>query len=510
MTSPLSRRDFLKAAGLLPLGMSLAPLLHRVGPTRAAAGNAPNVLVVVFDALSAFHLPFLGYGRETTPNISKLLERAIVYHNHHAGGNFTTPGTASLLTGTLPWTHRAFQLNGTVAEPFAHRTLFQGFSGHYRFAYSHNPLANTLLKQFTTDMDEFVPQTRLFLTSDPLVHSVLSADEDIADVGWTRAMKKEEEGFAYSLFLSELYKKYIRARVEGIAQQFPRGVPSIRGDNFFLLEDAIDWLQSEVPKLPQPFAGYFHMMPPHAPCSTHRDFFRAFADDGYVAPAKPPNPFSGVSTEAELDRQRVAYDEYILYLDREFKRLFDYLDGAGVLSNTWVVFTSDHGELFERGIRGHISPLLYQPVVRVPLLIFEPGRTARLDVHAPTSAIDILPTLLHLGGEEPAGWTEGRILPPFSLEEPDLERDIFAVHAKENDPEKALTHATALLVRGRHKLMYFFGYEELGEGVARVELYDLQNDPEELRDIFREQAALGKELLDALKTKLREVDAPYV
>jgi choline-sulfatase len=328
-------------------------------------------------------------------------------------------------------------------------------------------------------------------------------------VGWTRTIKKEEEGFAYSLFMSELYKNYIHARVEDVAQQFPRGIPSIRGDNFFLLEDAIDWLQSEVTRLPQPFAGYIHLMPPHAPCSTHRDFYRAFAGDGYLAPAKPASPFSGAATEAELDRQRIAYDEYILYLDREFKRLFDYLDETGVLSNTWVVFTSDHGELFERGIRGHISPLLYQPVVRVPLLIFEPGRTARLDVHAPTSAVDILPTLLHLSGERPADWAEGRILPPFAAEERDPERDIFALHAKTNDPEQALTHATAMLVRGRHKLMYFFGYEELGAGVERVELYDLQNDPEERHNVQTEQSALGRELLNVLQGKLREVNAPY-
>lgn len=509
MTPQINRRDFLKAAGVFPLGLGLSPLLHRAKPTRPTAGNGSNVLVVVFDAFSGFHVPFLGYGRETTPNINKLLERAIVYHNHHAGGNFTTPGTATLLTGTLPWTHRAFQLNGTVAESYAHRTLFNAFSGHYRIAYSHNPLVNTLFRQFEEDIDEYVPQTRLFLTADPLVHSLLGHDEDIADVGWTRAIKKEEDGYSYSLFLSELYKKYIHAKVAGVAQRYPRGIPSIRGDNFFLLEDAIDWLETEITRLPEPFAGYVHFMPPHAPCTTHRDFYHAFAGDGFTVPQKPMNPFSGDSTEAELDRQRTAYDEYILYLDREFKRLFDYLDAAGELKNTWVVFTSDHGELFERGTRGHISQMLYQPVVRVPLLIFDPGRTERLDVHAPTSAIDVLPTLLHLTEEPQAEWTEGTILPPFSGQEPDSEREIFALHAKENDPEKALLHATALLVRGRYKLMYFFGYPELGLGVERVELYDLQNDPDELHDIYSEQTAIGNELLSVVKAKLNEVNAPY-
>ena len=510
MKTSISRRDFLKAAGTLPLGMGLAPLLRHAGPAGVPAGSGQNVLIFVFDAFSAYHLSFLGYGRQTTPNLSRLADRAIVYHNHYAGGNFTTPGTASLLTGTLPWTHRAFQLNGTVTESFAHKTLFEAFPGHHRVAYSHNPLVNTLFKQFRSDMDDFVPQNRLFLTADPLVHSVLSHDEDIADVGWTRAIKKEEEGFAYSLFLSGLYQEYIRSKENVYAADFPRGIPNIRGDNFFLLEDAVDWLQASIPALPQPYLGYFHLMPPHAPCNTHKDFYQAFAGDGFQVPSKPRTILSGPLTEPELERQRLAYDEYILYLDREFARLFSHLEAAGVLENTWVVFTSDHGELFERGIRGHISPLLYQPVVRTPLLIFEPGRTARLDVQSPTSAIDLLPTLLHVIGEPAAPWAEGLVLPPFGQGEPDPDREIYVLHAKSNSPEAALTVATVMLVRGRYKLMYSFGYEELGQRAGRAELYDLKRDPEELHNLARRKRLLARHMLATLQARLQEVNAPYL
>ena len=99
-------------------------------------------------------------------------------------------------------------------------------------------------------------------------------------------------------------------------------------------------------------------------------------------PQKPQDVFSSKLLPPELLRQRTSYDEYILYLDQEFGRLFDYLESSGALDNTWVVLTADHGELFERGVRGHISPLLYQPVVRIPLMIFEPGSTARVDIHS--------------------------------------------------------------------------------------------------------------------------------
>ena len=510
MRERFNRRDFLKLAGYLPLGLALPPVTQALRSFQPAQDDKKNVMIIVFDAFSAYHLPVYGYRRDTTPNITRLTERAIVYHRHYAGGNFTTPGTASLLTGALPWSHRAFKLNGTVTESFVNKNIFQAFKNYYRIAYSHNPLANTLFKQFAGNMDDFVPQNRLMLTTDGFLEKFFENDEDTASIGWTRTIKKEEEGYSYSLFLSDIYASYINGKMASYRPFFPRGIPNIKSDNFFLLEDAVDWLQQKLGQIPQPFMGYFHFMPPHAPCTTHKDFYRTFANDGFRPPAKPEDLFSFKNSPEDLLRRRIEYDEYVLYLDREFARLFDYLESSGVLNNTWVVMTADHGELFERGIRGHISPLLYQPVVRIPLVIFEPGRTSRTDIRFPTSAVDVLPTLLHLTGESPIDWTEGTILPPFAPADPAPDRVIYALHAKENDPNEPLTHATAMLVKGNYKLTRFFGYPELGEGVDRVELYDVEADPEELSDIYPSQKEIGRSLLEELNEKLKEVDQPYL
>jgi arylsulfatase A-like enzyme len=513
MSHRLNRRDFLKLASSLPLGFVIPPLAKTFQPLQPLQGSKKNVLIIVFDAWSAYHLPIYGYSRNTTPNISRLAERAIVYHNHYAGGNFTTPGTASLLTGTLPWSHRAFQHYGTVTEAFVNQNIFQAFKNHYRVAYSHNPLANVLLRQFSGHLNDYVPMSNLMLTTDGFLEALFENDEDIASVAWTRTVKKQEEGLeghSYSLFLSELYQRYQEKKVAVFKPFFPRGIPNIKGDNFFLLEDAIDWLQEQVNQFPRPYMGYFHFMPPHAPCNTHRDFYEAFKKDGFKAPSKPEDIFSDGNSYEELLRRRVSYDEFILYLDREFARLFDYLESSGVLDDTWVVLTADHGELFERGIRGHTSPLLYQPVVRIPLMIFEPGRTSRSDVYASTSAVDVLPTLLHVTGEPPPAWTEGTLLPPFSATEPQPERAIYSLNAKSNDPATPLTHATAMIVSGSHKLVYFFGYKELGKGVERVELYDIESDPEELNDLYAKQKDTGANLLHQLKEKLKEVNQPYI
>jgi arylsulfatase A-like enzyme len=520
LKNQITRRDFLKLAGLLPVSMAAPRFLDSLEASGSAQGSPQNVLVIVFDAWSSYHMSQHGYQRETTPNINRLAERAVVYQNHYAGGNFTTPGTASLLTGTLPWTHRAFQPGGNVDAAYVDKNLFSAFENYYRLTYSHNLWANFLLREFRDNLENYIPKNKYFLSgddpesdrgsllsSDTIIQSLLGKDEDIALVSWIRAMEKEQEGYAYSLFLSPLYENYRRryyeSRFADLKALFPRGIPK---DDYaeFLLEQAIDGLGNLLLSTPQPFAGYFHFWPPHAPYNTHRDFARRFKDDGYGPPAKSLDVFGENRPEAY---NRTEYDEYILYVDREFARFYDQLEKNGLLENTWIILTSDHGELFERGIEGHRTPVLYEPVVRVPLLIFEPGRTSGQQVYANTSAVDILPTLLHVTGQGEADWSEGVVLPPFAPEV--AGRSVYVVQAEKNEQFAPLTVATVAVRKGDYKLVYFFGYKELGDGGERIELYNIKDDPEEMIDLYSSEKEIGLELLNELKAKLEETNNPY-
>jgi len=505
--SGMSRRDFLKLTGLASGGMAAAPMLRMISPRVPAAGNVRNILFVLFDAWSAYHISTYGYPRETTPNITRLTERAIVYHNHHSGGNFTTPGTASLLTGVLPWTHRAFEIHRYTAQEFAEKNIFSAFRDYHRIAYSHNPLVNTLFDQFQASLDEYIPVDRLLLTSDGPISSLFHHDEDVSSLSWARTAKRDEEaGYSYSLFFSLLYQKLQADRIKSLGQAYPLGLPYIRVDNYFVLEEAIDYLAAQVDGLPQPFLGYFHFIPPHSPYHPHKDFYGRFKDDGYRPIQKPEHLFTAEKTPAYLSKLRAQYDEYVLNLDHEFNRFFQKLEEAGILENTWVVLTSDHGELFERGILGHTTNVLYEPVIRVPLMIFEPGRTERLDIHTPTSAVDLLPTLLHWADKPSAAWTEGQILPPFA--DPTPERVVYTLASRHTAKDGPITEGTLSMVKGRYKLMYFFGYPEL-KGSERVELYDLEADREELTDLSASQPDLTHSLLAELKARLDEVNQPY-
>jgi len=317
---------------------------------------------------------------------------------------------------------------------------------------------------------------------------------------------KKDEGYSYSLLLSSLYNSFEPGWISQIAAGFPRGIPNIQGDNLFLLEDATDWLRANVAQWPRPYMAYAHFLPPHEPYNAPSEFVGAFAGDGVVPPRKPRDILA--LGDKGIPRKLTEYDEYILYVDQELGRVFAYLDAAGELDSTWVILTSDHGQLHERGVVGHTSPLLYEPGVRVPLFVFEPGRTSRLDVHTNTSAIDVLPTLLHVTGQPPASWAEGILLPPFGPGDPS--RAVISLYAEGNRPTDAITRVSAMQVQGDYKLQFYAGFQQLEKDAERVELYDLRTDPHELQDLYRQERQLGDTLLAALKEKLRQANAPYV
>ena len=283
------------------------------------------------------------------------------------------------------------------------RNIFTIFDRYYRLGYSHNTIVNRFLFQFYEELDLFKPQKELFTANNLSFDKLFPWDGDIAPLTWDRVMSPGEKGYTYSLFFAQLYEKFHQSAVAGLLKEFPRGIPHTGEDSYFRLEDGIDWLKDQLNRIPKPFTGYFHYLPPHRPYNTRREFINVFAGDevGYYLdkPRHPVFDAENAGKPVPLTYQKVQrqqYDEFILYVDAEFGRLINSMQKGGLLENTWVIFTSDHGEMFERGVFGHKTPLLYEPVTRIPLLILEPGTQTRRDVYSPTSAVDLLPTLAKL------------------------------------------------------------------------------------------------------------------
>src|SRR5690606_14281634 len=110
-----------------------------------------------------------------------------------------------------------------------------------------------------------------------------------------------------------------------------------------------------------------------------------------------------------------AYDTEIVFTDHHIGRLLDGLSERGLLEDTVIVLTSDHGEGLDEaeddGHRFH-GPVLHDEAVRVPLIVAAPGLEPRR-VDTPVSLIDLAPTLVDLASLEPFAEHRGLSLRPW-------------------------------------------------------------------------------------------------
>jgi arylsulfatase A-like enzyme len=504
----LHRRDFLKILALSPL---LSVGVHSLTDAIPQAGDnrgSPSVLILVFDSLSALNVSLYGYPRATTPNFQRIAKRATVYHSHYSAGNFTTPSTASLLTGTYPWKHRAFSHQATIRKELTSKTLFHAFGERaYTVGFSHNYLVNVLLHDIRDSLNEFTLPNDVSIADYNLLEDIFFKDYVVAGRAERVYLKKPGE-LSNSLFLAPLHWVLKTAHTRKLEQEherdYPLGLPGYH-DMLYPLEGTMDWVKKSINSWPNPYLSYLHFMPPHDPYLPSGDFALSFYDNWKPA-MKPEHFYSEGVAEDEMEERRRRYDQYIAYIDAQLGALYDSLERDGLLKNTWFILTSDHGEMFERGIWQHTTRTLFEPVIRVPLLISAPEQKERRDVYDYTSCVDLLPTLLKVTNQPIPIEVEGEVLPPFRGEDLESDRPIFVVEAKSNPKFGPITKATLAIRRGPYKLIYY-SYEEF-DGVT--ELFDLEDDPQELNDLSSSHPSLAADLKNQLLTKLEEVNQPYL
>lgn len=513
----LDRREFIKMIRLLAAS-SIIPSLDLEPTSQGGDSDTENIIIFVFDAWSAKNVPFYGYPRQTMPQLARILEHATVFHHHYSGANFTTSGTASLLTGTYPWTHRALKMNDEVAPDFISRNIFSLFEKYHRVAYTHNPIADTLLNQFNQDINFHKFREELLVKSNWWIDELFNRDFDTASLSWTRASDPDIDGLVYSLLFSENANKLLNKIPPELEMLFPRGLPGYK-NNPLILEHAIEWLQRQVKEFKNPYLMYFHMWPPHAPYRTRGEYVDTFLDDDVTPLVKDFHHLTpNAKTPGEtLLRKRQIYDEYILYVDAEFARFYTFMENEGLLENTWIILTSDHGEMFERGNFGHATPHLYQPLVHIPLIIFEPGKKSRNDIYTPTSCTDILPTLLQITGQTIPAWIEGNVLPPFQFVNSARAPSVFSFHGKLiQDKYGELVNGTMVMVKDNMKAIRYFGYTDAyGYPIEMLsdpwyEVYDLSNDPEEINNLMILNPSSAKDLIDEMEQKFQEIKGPHI
>ena len=204
---------------------------------------------------------------------------------------------------------------------------------------------------------------------------------------------------------------------------------------------------------------------------------------------------------------RPAYQGLIRQLDDHLGRLFDYMEGAGLMKNTLIVFTADHGDFLGDHWLGE-KELFYDTVQRVPFIVMDPSgeadatRGQALD-HM-VESVDLVPTVLRaLDAPRPAHRLEGRELQEVLHGLPDGQPWRDCVYS-----ELDYSFRQARLLRGktprnarawslrtdRWRYVYWLDEPE--------QLYDLRADPEEFQDLGT--SAAHAEVRGALRHRLLE------
>lgn len=204
------------------------------------------------------------------------------------------------------------------------------------------------------------------------------------------------------------------------------------------------------------------------------------------------------ATDAEIRIARRGFYALQTHIDHQIRVVLGTLREEGLLENTGIIFTSDHGDML--GNHGMwAKSVMYEGSARVPLLVIPPSTRKEVDRHVRDDRLaelrDVMPTLLEMAGVEIPPTVEG-----YSLTSGQRRAHLYGEHGEG-------TKATRMVVHGPHKLIYY------AEG-NRFQLFDLREDPREQRDLSNEdshreqlrelQALLAKELYGEDQTWLQD------
>jgi hypothetical protein len=235
----------------------------------------------------------------------------------------------------------------------------------------------------------------------------------------------------------------------------------------------------------QRFAMWVHLFEPHSTYMEH---------DGF-----PTASSKGLRGTESLKHK---YDYEIAYDDRAIGQILDTLDAAKLADNTIVVLVSDHGEAFGvhriagQGMMFH-GQTLYDELLHIPLIVRAPG-VAPATVDSVVSLIDVAPTLLDAIGATPPPSFMGRSLVPALRGQPLEPRPAFA----ELIPYPNWDHEARAVISADAKWKLV---DRISENTKEV--YDLEADIEERKDLYDPKAAETQQL-DALLQEFVNVTLP--
>lgn len=266
------------------------------------------------------------------------------------------------------------------------------------------------------------------------------------------------------------------------------------------------WLREQAPKYrDKPWVLFVSLVAPHFPLTAPPEHYFRYANMSlpmpklYAPAQRPQHPHlrnyahtvpydAAMKSEADVRRALAGYFGLVSFLDEQVGKVIAALNDAGLADNTRVLYTTDHGD--NNGARGLWGKsTMYEESVGVPMILAGADVPAGKVVTTPASLVDVFATTLDAVGAAPAP-SSGQSL--FDLANaPDADRIVFSeYHAT------ASREAIFMVQDARYKYVRCVTYPS--------QLFDRQNDPEELRDVSGDAAyaPVIKRMEAALRARL--------
>lgn len=484
----------LKTVGLSAAGVSLGGLsgVEAFSQTRPVPASAPNLVFILTDDQQQKAMSAYGNAILKTPNMDRIAAEGVRFTEAFVTNSICAPSRASFMTGQYSHTHGVTTNGGSQSE--------------------------------------FRNQLGLKEEQETFVHLLRRAGYHTALVGkWH--MRSTPTGFDQSIILPGGGGPYMDPEMitGGLRVKFRGHADDVVGDQ------ALTFLRLR-PK-DRPFCLLFNFKSPHRNWVPAPRFERAFEDVEIPLPRSFTDKFEGrpnalrntemavadmpdfrnrgvAETLPPNERQRENFQQLaknyyrcLLSVDENLGRFLEALDKENLTKDTVVLFSSDNG--FFLGEHGLFDKrLMYEPSIRVPLLVRFPSRLKSGQVNSDRMIlnIDVAPTFLELAGVPVPAWMQGRSFLPLMEGKKASWRDSFMYEYYEYPAEHCASKHRGIRT-SRWKLIHFWEQPE------EWELYDLQEDPEEMKNLYGQDQykKLTRDLIKRLEVLRREtgdVDPP--
>jgi arylsulfatase A-like enzyme len=397
----------------------------------------PNVILIMIDALRPDHLSCYGYSRNTSPNIDRLADSGVIFTQAFTQAPATTPSVASLFTSLYPRQHQAWSMHGE-----------DGLKG--------------------TDQ------------------SLLTLPEIMKKNGYRTigvvSNGHLDEQFGFSQGFNEYYETWKLTKASNFL-----------ADANNATEIIIPWLKKNRKNSFFMFLFYIDPHDPYSPPSPFDTKYQASFDRNLKGKENAEYLTEVILGDKSLSKEDIdyltaLYDGEVAYVDYHIGKLLDALEKYGIMKNTIIILTADHGEEFyEHGGALH-GYALYNEHLRVPLIISSSKLNwANSRVQSVVRLIDIMPTISDLLGIGQVDNVEGEsLLPLMELGYSDKEDRLVFAETRINRASGLF--ASFISLQKEDWKMIFNVLEN------KRELYDLKSDPYEIKNLIEKRPDKARKL----------------